>query len=310
MDKIQVLGSPSIFFTLSAADLQWPDLHKHMPEEIPVPAGDDRAGRRQHTLALNNNPHIAAAYLDKRLQLFMKHFLIPLLGVAHFWYRYEWQEGGSGHIHGFLWLKDAPNADEIDWDVLKMPDTVIPPEQEEKMCNFTTFWGDIISATNPFPREDENTPLIGRHPSNLSREEASNMKEDLANLLNWVERHTKCMPGYCQVQRKVQGSPDPQIFCRFDFPLPCRHDAGVGLDSKSRVRFEPRRNDPLLNLHNPAMILAWRANIDLKPVLSKSACPLQRLMLLPSLATLLSTQQRPNRMHLNLQNFCLGLSIQ
>ncbi|KAF9489761.1 hypothetical protein BDN71DRAFT_1511858 [Pleurotus eryngii] len=86
MGKIQVLGSLSVFFTLSAADLQWPDLHKHMPEEIPVPAGDDQAGRRQHRLALNNNPHIAAAYLDKRLQLFMKNFLIPFLGVAHFWY--------------------------------------------------------------------------------------------------------------------------------------------------------------------------------------------------------------------------------
>ncbi|KAF8196251.1 hypothetical protein K438DRAFT_1418932, partial [Mycena galopus ATCC 62051] len=36
-------------------------------------------------------------------------------------------------------------------------------------------------------------------------------------------------------------------------------------------RFEPRRNDPLMNNYNPAMILAWRANIDIKPVLSKDA---------------------------------------
>ncbi|KZV89269.1 hypothetical protein EXIGLDRAFT_567344, partial [Exidia glandulosa HHB12029] len=35
-----------------------------------------------------------------------------------------------------------------------------------------------------------------------------------------------------------------------------------------RIRFEPRRNDPLLNPYNTALILSWRANIDLKPVMS------------------------------------------
>jgi hypothetical protein len=31
MDMIRKKGSPDVFFTLSAADLQWPDLHQHMP---------------------------------------------------------------------------------------------------------------------------------------------------------------------------------------------------------------------------------------------------------------------------------------
>jgi hypothetical protein len=54
--------------------------------------------------------------------------------------------------------------------------------------------------------------------------------------------------------------------------MECHPDAAsIGHDSKHRVRFEPRRNDPLMNNYNPAMILAWRANIDIKPVLSKDA---------------------------------------
>ncbi|KAJ7139662.1 hypothetical protein C8R44DRAFT_556634, partial [Mycena epipterygia] len=59
--------------------------------------------------------------------------------------------------------------------------------------------------------------------------------------------------------------------CRFDYPMECQAEAGVGYDSKNRVRFEPARNDPLLNTYNPAMILAWRANIDVKPVMSTDA---------------------------------------
>ena len=55
--------------------------------------------------------------------------MVPLLGIRQFWYRFEWQERGSGHIHGFLWLQDAPEADEIEWDLLKRPEAIIPDEQ-------------------------------------------------------------------------------------------------------------------------------------------------------------------------------------
>ena len=67
---------------------------------------------------MNNNPHIAAAYLHERVQIFMSHVIHLLLGAIDFWCRYEWQEHGSGHVHGFLWLKDAPNPDDIDWSTL------------------------------------------------------------------------------------------------------------------------------------------------------------------------------------------------
>ncbi|KAF9501698.1 hypothetical protein BDN71DRAFT_1438317 [Pleurotus eryngii] len=79
----------------------------------------------------------------------MKHFLIPLLGVQHFWYRYEWQERGSGHVHGFLWLKDAPNVDEIDWKVLAGGDTPIPREQEDRIKAFTTYLDWATSLKYP-----------------------------------------------------------------------------------------------------------------------------------------------------------------
>jgi ATP-dependent DNA helicase PIF1 len=167
MDMIRTRTLPHAFFTLSAADLQWPDLHRHMPKTVEEPTNDARLARQRRRIALNKNPHIAAAYLDQRLQVFFKHFLVPLLGVEQFWYRYEWQERGSGHIHGFLWLRDAPDQDEIDFDLLKNPDAIIPDEQEEKMKSFTDYWDQIITASNPFPCQDYNMPLIGDHPCSI-----------------------------------------------------------------------------------------------------------------------------------------------
>lgn len=84
IDMIRIKKTPHAFFTLSAADLPWPDLHAHMPNEVTVNPGDSAAEKRQRRLALNNNPHLAAAYLDHRVQLFLKHVLFPLLGVTDF----------------------------------------------------------------------------------------------------------------------------------------------------------------------------------------------------------------------------------
>ena len=139
------------------------------------------------------------------------------------------------------------------------------------MKRFTDYWDRIITASSPFPRQDYNMPLIGDHPCSIPRENLQNTKQELADLLNWVETHTKCMPGYCLVKRKVPGHQEPQAVCRFDYPMQLRRDAGIGLDSKHRCKFEPRCNDPLMNPFNTPMILGWRANIDIKPVLSKFA---------------------------------------
>lgn len=139
------------------------------------------------------------------------------------------------------------------------------------MRNFTEYWNRIVLASSPFPCQDKNMPLLGEHPCSLKQDTLKNIKQELADLLNWTERHTKCMPGYCLIKRGVPGRDEPQVCCQFDYPMPLREEAGVGVDSKGQVRFEPRRNDRLMNPYNPAMILGWRANIDLKPVLSKDA---------------------------------------
>lgn len=270
IDMINMRGSPHAFFTLTAADLQWPDLHRHMPVETEVPEGNAQAARRQNRLALNKNPHVAATYLDHRVQIFLKHFLFPTLGADHFWYRYEWQDRGSGHIHGFVWLKDAPDVSKIDWNILKDPEAIVSDDQQKRMNEFVTYWDKHITAWNP-SLPAPNAPRSGTHPCSVPYGNLHGTKAELADLLNWVQRHTECKPGYCEVKRKVPGTNQTQTTCRFDYPFECRDRAGMGFDSKGRVRFEPRRNDPILNPHHRAMMFAWNANTDIKPVLSKEA---------------------------------------
>lgn len=130
--------------------------------------------------------------------------------MVDFWYRFEWQEHDSVHIHGFLWLKESPNPEGIDCSLLDDHDRVIPEDQEEKMRQFVSFWGGIITATNPFPRVDENTPLMGQHPCRLRNDTLRDTKEELVELLNWIEISQTWL---LQVKRKVPEHNERQTFC-------------------------------------------------------------------------------------------------
>ena len=69
--------SPHLFFTVSAADIQWPDLHQHMPAYPGVPPQDEQEAYCIQMANLNNNPAIAAYYFQKCWQIFYQKLVQP-----------------------------------------------------------------------------------------------------------------------------------------------------------------------------------------------------------------------------------------
>ncbi|KIY48364.1 hypothetical protein FISHEDRAFT_22045, partial [Fistulina hepatica ATCC 64428] len=86
-------------------------------------------------------------------------------------------------------------------------------------------------------------------------------KLELAQMLNRLQRHTRCTPGYC-LKRKPTG----ETYCHFGFPKPYRDVSEFAHDGTKPFKdFLTARNDDLLNSYNAGMILTWRANIDFRP---------------------------------------------
>jgi hypothetical protein len=83
--------SPHLFFTVSAADIQWPDLHQHMPAPPGAPPLDEQEAYRKRMADLNDNPAIAAFYFQKRWKIFYDEVVEPQLDVVDHWWRFEWQ---------------------------------------------------------------------------------------------------------------------------------------------------------------------------------------------------------------------------
>jgi hypothetical protein len=178
--------------------MQWHDLRRHFPGFSDVSAADDHIQHRFVWEKVQSHPHIVAHYLVIRFQVFIERVLRPFLRFTDYWYRFEWQARGSGHLHCLLWILEAPLLDQ---------------ETAESRDEFARYWGIRITAVHP----DELRPPDARNPASLAAADVANTSDQFAAFLNRLQRHDRCTEGYCL--RSKKGSTTPAT-CRFFFPRP------------------------------------------------------------------------------------------
>ena len=100
-------------------------------------------------------------------------------------WRYEWKHRGLTHIHGFIWLANAPNMDTLEWE------DVLAVEVEN------LFFDTYVTAWNP---RNSHLSTSGLHhsttndPCSLASASifASNYSVDYEELVNCVQKNTIC----------------------------------------------------------------------------------------------------------------------
>ena len=84
ISMVDDLGLPTVFFTHSAADSQWPELAR-----LICPDEEDRSSRRCKAVA--DNPAVADCFFNHRISKFVDAFYTKMLGAKDDWYRFEWR---------------------------------------------------------------------------------------------------------------------------------------------------------------------------------------------------------------------------
>src|SRR5206468_8694118 len=70
-------------------------------------------------------------------------------------------------------------------------------------------------------------------------------------------------PQYC-----IRCNKSGQEACRFGFPKELTDRTFIRDDNHGQPELVTSRNDPYINPHNRLQLQGWRANVDLKPVLT------------------------------------------
>ena len=131
---IRQLGIPTLFLSLSANDLHWSELIITLGKL--VDGNDYTDAIESNTLSwqtrsrlVQSDPVTCVRHFDQRvsqfIEIILKSPLSPLGVLKDFFYRVEFQQRGSPHIHMLAWIQDAPKyADNDEAEVLEYIDRV------------------------------------------------------------------------------------------------------------------------------------------------------------------------------------------
>ena len=229
---VDTLGLPTVFFTHSAADLQWPELARLLGVE-------DHNNSTARSKAVIENPCLADWFFYHRIIKFMDVFYKGILKAKDYWLRFEYQHRGSPHVHGVAWLEDAPDVEKV----LASNDT----ESKEDMVRYIDT---MITTINPAVLSDGSNvsdaplPKTNPHVCNKGYSEVEDHEQDLNDLIATchMQRHTRCSAAYClRTKNGVQK-------CRFGYPKPLQPDTVIVREDENELQpvLLSARNDGLI----------------------------------------------------------------
>ncbi|XP_062389285.1 uncharacterized protein LOC134077598 [Sardina pilchardus] len=134
---IRQLGIPTWFCSFSSADMRWTNLLSTLLlQEGRHETLEDLQWADKCEL-LRQNPVTAARMFDHRWHCFLKGVLMspanPIGKIVDYFYRVEFQQRGSPHVHCLFWIENAPQIDkESDEDVAAFIDNYVTCELDSE----------------------------------------------------------------------------------------------------------------------------------------------------------------------------------
>jgi len=242
---------PHLWWTLSAADLHWPDLRRFV--DNPAQA-----------------PHLVDAWFTLRVQEYVKWFFGD--ECEWIWWRIEYQSRGSAHAHGCARIKNFVDLDAL-YEKAKgghregaTADEIREGESAElELCRIADQFccalavdpaGDALLETRTKAVFDADSV----HPASYIHEDPTQEMLRFGDLLNKVQRHAH-VKTYCGCDADGCGK------CRFHAPWRIAHATcfeWTMTENGPKGCIQYRRNDRWMNCYHPVGMQAWNANMDIK----------------------------------------------
>lgn len=144
---IKQLGLPTWFGSLSSADTKWNDLLRVLARLNDGTEKSDeeleKMNWNEKTKLVQKDPVTCSRFFDHRVQQFIKIVLKsefhPIGKVTDYFYRVEFQQRGSPHIHILIWVDDAPKYKE------NPNEDIVEYIDKHVSCNLTDEFKELIA---------------------------------------------------------------------------------------------------------------------------------------------------------------------
>ncbi|XP_078600775.1 uncharacterized protein LOC144875890 [Branchiostoma floridae x Branchiostoma japonicum] len=115
--KINTIGPPTWFLTVSANDLNWPELFMSLDPDLTYEEAKALPQQDKWNL-MRSDPVMCAIHFNRRTDALLRFILNspqhPIGVITDHWIRVEFQLRGSPHLHCMFWVENAPNLDTIE----------------------------------------------------------------------------------------------------------------------------------------------------------------------------------------------------
>ncbi|KAK6167006.1 hypothetical protein SNE40_021119 [Patella caerulea] len=288
---IRQLGVATYFISFSSAELRW----SSFIEVILRQQGDNRKASdldwAEKQEILRSNPITIARMFDHRFHYFLKNFIMskaePIGKVKDYFYRIEYQMRGSCHVHGLLWIEDAPVlgrdpdsklVEFVDkYITCKMPNISDDPELHEIVSSVQTHSKKHSKSCKKkntvcrfnFPRPPSEETFVCRTVDMDKSDNQESRKDEISN--DQAKTILECiMKAISDPDKNYDSFED--LYTDLDITQELFVKACEKLTKKNNLVLKRDPKDVWINQYNPDLLRAWNANLDIQYVFDAYSC--------------------------------------
>ena len=282
---IRQLGPASLFCSLSSAETQWIHLLRILGKLVDKKEYTDNElenlNWEDRCRLIQGDPVTCARHFDYQVNQFINNFLLskaaPLGKIADWFYRVEYQQRGSPHIHMLIWLENAPTFGvDFDYDVVKLIDKIITCERPTEDSDLLALVNRQVHRHSHTCRKKSKSVCRFNYPQPPMRSTKILYPLDIDNMdddeLDQHKDAWQFMKKYLNDMKEGEDITFDQLCIHLKLTEQ-NHLLAIRSSLKTPTIFLKRKpNELRVNNYNAACLGAWRANMDIQFVLDVYAC--------------------------------------
>lgn len=276
---IRQLGIPTWFCSFSAAETKWVPLFITLGKLVEKKDyTEDEAANltwEEKSKLIKSDPVTCARYFDYRFQRFMSEVLRdqshPIGEIVDYFYRIEFQQRGSPHVHMLLWIKNAPTTDNSQHsEIIKFIDKYLTCSNnaaKEFLVNYQTHRHARSCMKKNKPICRFNFPIAPMPHTDILYP-----LEDQALLESSQENYKKISMFLNSPEMRESDLSFEEFLLKLEMNFETYKLALRSSLKQPRIFVRRRLNEIRINLYNPTLLECWLANMDIQYILDPYAC--------------------------------------